>query len=188
MTVQEITPKEAADRLAEFVAVDVREDHEFRGPLGRIPGARHVPLGEIEKRAGELPTGRPLLLVCRSGARSGRACERLAGLGVVPVVNLAGGMIAWNRAQLEVEREDPASLLALLESVIAWLAQVGSMTPSAARDFVAQQLERLGASADRPTHSAVDRVLDFIERSLSETRPADLDLSIAAFRRSLAVL
>jgi rhodanese-related sulfurtransferase len=188
VTVQEITPKEAADRLAEFVAVDVREGHEFRGPLGRIPGARHVPLGEIERRAGELPKGRPLLLVCRSGGRSGKACEQLAGLGVMPVVNLAGGMIAWNRAQLEVEHEDPASLADLLEQALAWLVQMSPRTASSARDLVARQLEPLGASFDRPTHAAVERVLDFIEESVSEVKPPDLDLSMAAFRRSLAVL
>ena len=64
--------------------VDVRAEHEFRGPLGRVRGSTLVPLPELEERARELPRGRPLLLVCRSGARSGKACEQLAALGIGP--------------------------------------------------------------------------------------------------------
>jgi len=188
MTVREITPKEAADRLGEFAVVDVREDHEFRGPLGRVPGARHVPLATLEARAEELPRGRPLLLVCRSGARSSEACELLTVLGRGPVINLAGGTIAWNRAGLPTEHEDPTSLTELLELAGAWLAQVSPLTHSAAHDLISWQLERLGASFESPSHAAVERILEFVEEALRNVNPPDLDLSLAGFRRSLAVL
>jgi rhodanese-related sulfurtransferase len=186
---EEIAPDDAHRRLEEFHVVDVRADHEFRGPLGRLHGSTLVPFPEIESRAKELPKGRPLLLVCRSGNRSGKACEQLAELGVGPVVNLAGGLIAWNRAQLPVEHADPASLGELLEGVAAWMAQVSPRTREKANALLRERLERLGSSFDDPTHAALDRVIDFVEESLGhEGGPPDLDLSITSFRRSLTVL
>ena len=53
--------------------VDVREPAEWNGELGRIPGARHLPLGELRARLGELPRDRPIVAVCRSGGRSAEA-------------------------------------------------------------------------------------------------------------------
>lgn len=186
---EEIAPEEAHRRQGEFYTVDVRADHEFRGPLGRVRGATLVPLPELEARAAELPADRPLLLVCRSGVRSGKACEKLAGLGIGAVLNLAGGMIAWNHAQLPVEHTDPASLEELLEVVVVWMAQVGRRTPDAVTELLRERLERLGASFEQPTHSAVDAVLDFVEEFLSQDdAPPDLALSLTSFRRSLAVL
>ena len=102
--IRQLSPEEAHRRLAEFHAVDVREPSEFEGELGRVPGSRLIPLGELEARASEIPTDRPLLLVCRSGNRSGTACTALQSLGIGPVVNLAGGMLAWNEQGLPIER------------------------------------------------------------------------------------
>jgi rhodanese-related sulfurtransferase len=187
--IEEIEPAQANRRLDEFRVVDVRAAHELEGPLGRIRGAALLPLPELEARAPELPAGRPLLLVCRSGGRSGKACQILAARGIGPVVNLAGGMIAWNRAQLPTERTEPGSLPELLDHVVAWLAQVGAGSPAAARKLVGDGLERAGASFEAPTRAAVARALDFVEASLGGAGgPPDLDLSLAAFRRSLAAL
>ena len=175
MTVQEISPQEAHGRLTEFLVVDVRAEHEFRGPLGRVRGAKLVPLPELDARARELPGGRPLLLVCRSGARSGKACEKLAALGLGPAVNLAGGMIAWSRAQLPVERTEPASPGELLDSVVSWVAQVSARVPEEVRG----ELGKL----------SVGQALDLVESSLrARGAPPDLELSLASFRRSLAAL
>jgi rhodanese-related sulfurtransferase len=101
---REMSPREVYPRLAEFYTVDVRADHEFRGPLGHIRDSVLIPLSDLEGRATEIPGGRALLFVCRSGKRSGVACEKLVELDVGPVTNLAGGMIAWNRAQLPLDR------------------------------------------------------------------------------------
>jgi rhodanese-related sulfurtransferase len=79
--------------------LDVRERAEWRS--GRAPKARHVPLGELAARVGELPKGRPVVTVCRSGMRSARAAAVLAGQGW-EVYNLAGGMRAWAGAGLPV--------------------------------------------------------------------------------------
>lgn len=81
------------------VLLDVRESHEWRA--GHAPKARHIPLSQLARRAAELPSGRPVVTVCRSGARSARAAALLAHDGR-EVSNLAGGMRAWARAGLPV--------------------------------------------------------------------------------------
>lgn len=83
--------------------LDVRRDDEWRA--GHAPDARHIPLDQLTVRAGEVPSDRPVVAVCRSGARSGRATRLLRGAGL-DVVNLAGGMQAWARAGGDVVRDD----------------------------------------------------------------------------------
>lgn len=102
MSFEDLNPQEAWARRNEFVIVDVREDDEYHGPLGHIEGARSIPLPELAKRSGELPRNRMLLLVCRSGARSAKACAQLGDAGFPSIANLVGGMIAWHRESLPV--------------------------------------------------------------------------------------
>nr|WP_232313344.1 rhodanese-like domain-containing protein [Paenibacillus sp. P22] len=59
------------------------------------PTRRHVALSRLPDSLGELDGEGPLLLICRSGGRSGRACQYLQALGY-DVVNVQGGMLAWN--------------------------------------------------------------------------------------------
>jgi len=99
-TVEQIGPEEAARLLAEGAAlIDVRELDEWT--VGRAPEAAHIPLAELGVRLGELPTGRRLIMVCRSGGRSGAAAAALLEIGL-PALNLAGGMRAWKAASLPV--------------------------------------------------------------------------------------
>jgi rhodanese-related sulfurtransferase len=84
--------------------VDVREPHEFVGELGHIEQAELVPLAGLEAEAEGWDRTQELILVCRSGARSGRATEALRRLGFGGVVNMRGGMLAYNDAQLRVVR------------------------------------------------------------------------------------
>ncbi len=100
----ETTPTEVAHRLGEYTLVDVRSGEEFVGELGHVAGSKLIPLPDLEDRLAELEKSANLLLICRSGNRSGQACERLAGLGFSAVTNLVGGMLAWNEAGLPVER------------------------------------------------------------------------------------
>jgi rhodanese-related sulfurtransferase len=79
--------------------IDVRELDEWQ--QGHAPGSRLVPLGRL---MAELPRDRELLLICRSGNRSGQAQRRLAAQGYQNAFNVAGGMIAWERAGLPVAR------------------------------------------------------------------------------------
>lgn len=77
--------------------LDVREDDEWAA--GRIDGAVHIPLGELPARLGELDRDRPVVTVCRSGGRAGRAAELLGQAGV-PAEVMDGGMTAWAQAGL----------------------------------------------------------------------------------------
>jgi len=91
----EIQPAVLEEHVGSTQIVDVRERDEFDGPLGRIQGALWIPLGELSTRAGELARDRPVVTVCRSGARSAQAVVMRQGAGLPDVANLAGGMLRW---------------------------------------------------------------------------------------------
>jgi len=78
--------------------IDVREPVEFTGPLGHLPDAELVPLATLERTVADWPRDTPLLLICRSGARSVRAAAALSALGFTRLYNLAGGMVAVRAA------------------------------------------------------------------------------------------
>jgi len=94
----EIQPEWLEEHLQDVQIVDVREPDEFNGALGHVPGARLVPLGSLSARAPELSKERPIVTVCRSGARSAQATVLLRKAGFDKIANLAGGMLRW-RAQ-----------------------------------------------------------------------------------------
>lgn len=92
----EITPDVLDESGAQIQIVDVREPVEFDGELGHIPGARLLPLAQLADRAKtELDPGRPVVLVCRSGARSAQATVLLNRIGFTQAANLTGGMLRW---------------------------------------------------------------------------------------------
>ena len=101
-----IDVQEAERRLREDPAgpilLDVREPNEFAEV--RAPGAVLVPTSQFMTRVGELPTDRPLLVVCHLGSRSAAVVGYLTRAGRTDVVNVAGGMDAWERAGLPVRR------------------------------------------------------------------------------------
>lgn len=82
--------------------VDVRESGEWSA--GHIPNARHIALGQFEKRIGELDKfkARPVILCCASGNRSSSACGALKKAGFERVYNLDGGIRAWGDAGLPI--------------------------------------------------------------------------------------
>jgi len=83
--------------------IDVREPDEWDGSLGHIPGSKLIPLGLLAARAEEIGRTRPVVLACRSGARSAQAVVILQRLGFRNVVNLAGGLIRWRASGSAVE-------------------------------------------------------------------------------------
>ena len=91
----EIAPHTLAELLRKVQVVDVREPEEFSHGLGHIDGALLLPLGDLESRLGELPRDKPIVTVCRSGARSARAAAMLGKAGFAEVANLNGGMLRW---------------------------------------------------------------------------------------------
>jgi len=83
--------------------LDVREDDEWTA--GRIEGAVHIPLGELDRRVSELDRTRPVVTVCRSGGRAGKAAELLRAAGVNAEV-MDGGMTQWVRDELPFSTPD----------------------------------------------------------------------------------
>ena len=86
------------------VCIDVREDKELES--GVIKGATHIPVSQLSSRMGELQKHKqnPLLIYCRSGSRSAHACNILTKQGFEDVSNLAGGIIAWEAANLPLAK------------------------------------------------------------------------------------
>lgn len=77
----------------EAVVIDVRTPEEYR--QGHIPGVVNIPLDQLSARAGEVPTTAAVLLICRSGNRSGQGTSLLRARGFANVYNVAGGMNEW---------------------------------------------------------------------------------------------
>lgn len=73
--------------------LDVREPAEYQA--GHIKGAVLIPLGSLPERLNDIPKDKPVVVICRSGNRSGRATAFLLGQGYKNVENLAGGMNDW---------------------------------------------------------------------------------------------
>jgi glyoxylase-like metal-dependent hydrolase (beta-lactamase superfamily II)/rhodanese-related sulfurtransferase len=99
----EVQPQWMEDHLKDIQIVDVRESAEFEGPLGRIPGAQLIPLGQLTDRSGELSSDKPIVAVCRAGGRSAQATLMLRRAGFEKVANLAGGMLRWRAQRCLVE-------------------------------------------------------------------------------------
>ena len=86
------------------VIIDVCEANEFAA--GHVGGAKNIPLSQLEQK---LPTmvknkALPVILVCQSGARSGRAVAIAKKLGYEQAQSLGGGLSAWSKANLPVEK------------------------------------------------------------------------------------
>ncbi len=84
--------------------LDVREEGEFNG--GHLLNAKHIPLGKLKDRIGELERHRerPIVVYCRSGQRSASACVLLGKQGFGQAYNLVGGVMAWQKSGLPLEK------------------------------------------------------------------------------------
>jgi adenylyltransferase/sulfurtransferase len=86
--------KTRLDRGDKFTLVDVREPHEFQ--IGRIPGSTLIPLGTLPQRLGELDPSADIVVHCKMGGRSAKACDLLRANGFQRVTNVKGGILAWS--------------------------------------------------------------------------------------------
>jgi rhodanese-related sulfurtransferase len=86
------------------LVLDVREESEYQS--GHILNAKWIPLGKVMDRTGELERYREqaIVVVCRSGNRSATACSLLGKKGFTQAVNLAGGVMAWQKSNLPLEK------------------------------------------------------------------------------------
>jgi len=106
--VRQIPPRTLSEMLTRQprpLVIDVREETEFRGELGHVPGAILVPLRTLAGRASEFEADKDqrIVVVCRSGVRSSTAAAILTSLGFEDVSNLKGGMLAWHDLRLPTE-------------------------------------------------------------------------------------
>ena len=86
----------------EVVLIDVREQWEY--DQGHIPGITLIPMGEVSNRLSEIPKDKTVILTCRSGNRSGQVTDFLRDNGYDNVHNMTGGIVAWEKAGLNVEK------------------------------------------------------------------------------------
>jgi rhodanese-related sulfurtransferase len=101
--IQEIAVTDAVAGDQPKVLLDVREANEWEA--GHAPGAKWVPLGELEGARFQIPINRRIVCVCRSGVRSAQAAATLIQMGF-DAVNMAGGMRDWSAQGLPVVRDD----------------------------------------------------------------------------------
>jgi rhodanese-related sulfurtransferase len=103
-SVEHLTPAEATLKMnrEDALVLDVRETGEWSS--GHIQGARHIALGQLEKRLSELEKfkDRPIIICCASGNRSSSACGQLKKSGFEKVFSLDGGISGWLAANLPV--------------------------------------------------------------------------------------
>ena len=82
--------------------LDVRTPDEFR--QGRLQGAVLIPINEVERRIGEIPRNRPIVVYCAVGSRSGLVAAFLAQKGYREVYNVTDGIVGWYRNGFPVIR------------------------------------------------------------------------------------
>lgn len=102
-----LTPAQATQLInrEDAQVIDVREQPEWA--KGRIAGSRHIPVGQLDQRIGDLEKfkERPLIVVCASGMRSASACSTLRKAGFERVFALDGGIGAWEQAGLPLTKK-----------------------------------------------------------------------------------
>lgn len=102
---EDVPPQQIAALSERAWLVDVRETSELTDGLGHIAGVRHVPLGQVAAAFADVDRGQPIVVICRSGGRSGSAARQLVAMGFEKVYNVEGGMMGYNWAGLPVSHD-----------------------------------------------------------------------------------
>jgi rhodanese-related sulfurtransferase len=99
-----VTAKDV-ESLKDITLIDVRMPDEYVGELGHIKGSRLVTLGpELDSFLATANKQSPIIFICRSGKRSGKATTQAMGLGFEKIYNMEGGMLAWNSLALPISK------------------------------------------------------------------------------------
>lgn len=99
----DVDPKEILDHQENLELIDVRQEEEYFGELGHVPGSRLLTLDMLPAQIQSLSQKKPIIFICRSGGRSANAASLAHAHGYKNVYNMKGGMILWNEYGLDVE-------------------------------------------------------------------------------------
>jgi rhodanese-related sulfurtransferase/rubrerythrin len=113
--IRRLTPDEIKsildkDKAGEYLLLDVRQPEEYEA--GHVPGAKLIPLGELETRQAELDRGKKIIAYCRSGHRSMAAAIALCGLGFEGIHHMDGGILNWPYETIPGIPEEKPELIA----------------------------------------------------------------------------
>lgn len=100
----DVSPQEVLDNSKDLTLIDVREVPEFTSDLGHVSGSKLIVLSTIPENLKSIPTGKPVVFICRSGGRSSQAAAFAKSKGLSDVYNMQGGMLLWNQLQLPIEK------------------------------------------------------------------------------------
>jgi hydroxyacylglutathione hydrolase len=103
----QVVDARALSELEGIEVIDVRADSEWNA--GRIPGARHIFLGNLPEASEDLPRDRTLVVTCQGGTRSSIGASLLRARGFANVINFTGGFSEWQKAGLPVETSDAST-------------------------------------------------------------------------------
>jgi rhodanese-related sulfurtransferase/rubrerythrin len=148
--------KKFMNKLApdQFTLLDVRQPGEYES--GHIPGAKLIPLMDLNQRIAEIDPSKPTIVYCAVGGRSRVAAQMLAGQGFTQVINMAGGIKAWTSNQaigpedlgldLFSGKETPREALIVAYSLEEGLREFyASMIPQVKKENARQLFEKLAA-------------------------------------------
>ena len=143
--VQSMDPEAAKAFMAgkaqdEFTLLDVRQPREYEKK--HIPGAKLIPVGELDQRLDEMDPGKPVLTYCAVGGRSRVAAQMLAGKGFDRVINLSGGIKAWEDPVASGSEEQGLDLFSGDEPVEETLI-VAYALEAGLRDFYLSMIDRV---------------------------------------------
>jgi phage shock protein E len=79
--------------------IDVRTPGEYA--QGHVPGAVNIPLNELDRRISEVPSDKPVIVICASGNRSQAGATKIKKSGIEKVYNVQGGTLGWMREGLK---------------------------------------------------------------------------------------
>lgn len=191
------TPTGIPEVSAEWVAshgcdarlVDVREPDEYMASLGHVANAELVPLKMLTEVAQAWDREQPIVTICRSGGRAGRAATDLEALGFKRVASMVGGMTLWNDKKLPVQLGAPASLRGVRDEIFACFAGMNGGTTKELEPVFQRVFEQVGASYESPTHADLEHVLGALRQgALAQgMRPEDVDTHIAQFTAALQI-
>jgi rhodanese-related sulfurtransferase len=101
-TIKSTEARGLLERQRNAFLLDVRTPDEFRA--ARLKGAVLIPINELERRLAEVPKGRPIVVYCAVGSRSGLVASFLASKGYAEVYNVTDGIVGWYQNGYPIER------------------------------------------------------------------------------------